>query len=133
MWDFLLHRALGIGNETSQIRFGAGVVHLTTAAFIAFCVAVGGVAWALSREGNLVLAVVAMMLAALIIFLIGTWLFANRNPDQAALGGSWWYKFRELQMDEAKGHPKLPTLPSTTDPRRPAPQLKQLDAPDEDA
>ena len=121
MWDYLLHRVFGIGGENSAgVRLGAGVVYLTTAAFIAFCAAVGGVSWALSRDPYFALAVVGLLAVVIIIFFLGTWKFADKHPDQAALGGSWWFKLRELQI-EAKGKPAIDALPATTDPLQPLP------------
>jgi hypothetical protein len=136
MWDFILHRVFGVGGEsTGQIRFGAGVVALTTSAVITFCAAAGGVAWALSKDPYLALAVVGIMAAVVVTFFLGTWRFADKHPDQAALGGTSYLRLRELQgrLLEAKGQPEIPTLPSTTDPLKPLPTpAKLLDAPDDE-
>jgi hypothetical protein len=121
MWDFILHRLFGIGDEQSgRIRIGGGVVINTTYAFLALCAAAGVVAWGLNRTPSFAVAVMGILAVALVIFLLGTWRFADRHPDQAALGGSSWLKFRQLQM-EAKGAPDLVPLPSTTDPKKPLP------------
>jgi amino acid transporter len=121
MWDYIVHRLFGIGGEGgAQVRLGAGVVNLTTTAFIAFCVAAAGISWALSRDPYLALAVVGVMAFVGLVYFVGTWIFADKHPDQAALGGSWWLKFRELQI-EAKGQPDLQVLPPSTDPLQPLP------------
>jgi hypothetical protein len=136
MWEHLIHRIFGIGGEgATQLRFGAGVVYLTTAAFIAFCIASGGVAWALSKEPIFAVLMAAIMALLGMVFFLGTWRFADKHPDQAALGGSWWYKLRALQMEEAKGQPPIPTLSSSTDPLKPLPPTSAtlLDAPDDEA
>src|SRR5712691_5321175 len=134
MWDYILHRVFRIGGETSgQVRLGAGVVYLTTAAFIAFCAAVGGISWALSKDPYLALAIVTVMAVVGIVFLFGTWRFADKHPDQAALGGSSWLKFRQMQL-EAKGQPEMTALPSTTDPSKslPSPSTRLLNVPDDE-
>jgi len=117
MWEHLLHRIFGIGNEGhAQIRLGAGVVYLTTTAFVAACAAIGGVCWALSRDPWFALGAAAILAVVVIFFFLGTWRFADKHPDQAALGGTYWLRFRELEI-EAKGRPaSQPILPSTTDP-----------------
>lgn len=123
MWDYLLHRVFGIGTEGShQVKLGAGVVYFTTAAFIAFCAAIGGISWALSKDPYLALAVVVIVAIVGVIYLLGTWRFADKHPDQAALGGTSWLRLRELQI-EAKDQPQLVPQPPSTDPRQPLPSV----------
>jgi hypothetical protein len=135
MWERLLHRILGIGEEgSSRIRLGAGVVYLTTAAFIAACAAIGGVCWALSRDPWFALAVTAIVAVLGIVFFLGTWRFADKHPDQAALGGTSWLRLRELQI-ESKGQPLMQVLPSSTDPLQqlpPSPSKSMLSGPEEE-
>ena len=125
-WEYLLHRIFGgVPEGAAKVKLGAGVVYLTTAAVIAFFVAVGGICWALSNSALIALGVVAILAVVLAVFLVGTWTFADKHPDQAALGGSWWLKYREMQMAaEAKtieGRVVEPALKSSTDPTRPLP------------
>ncbi|MGB7077062.1 MAG: hypothetical protein WBD53_07725 [Xanthobacteraceae bacterium] len=106
----------------------------TTRAFLGLCAAAGVVAWGLSGAPLFAIAAVGILAVVLVVFLMGTWRFADRHPDQAALGGSSWLKFRQLQM-EAKDAPELVPLPPTTDPKQPLPSLPQtnlLSAPDDD-
>src|SRR5215471_2381515 len=99
MWQYLLHRVFGIGEENRfDVRFGAGVVGHTTYVILAICTASGIVAWALSEHPNVAFRIVALLSGLVVLFLVGTWWFAHRHPDQAAMGGSEWRRFRELQM-----------------------------------
>jgi len=94
---------------------------------IALCAAVGAIAWALPGNPQL-LAIVAVIAGVFVVFLLGTWLFAHFHPDQAAVGGSEWIKFREMQMGS-----KFPLSinPPTTDPEKPlAPPPTLIERPD---
>jgi hypothetical protein len=132
MWEFLLHRIFGVGGEPPErVRVGAGVVGHTTYALIGGCVAIGGICWALSHTPEYALGVAAIVAVLLVIFLLGTWFFANKHPDQAAMGGSEWRRFREAQI-ASKHHLDLPALPPISDPLKVSTDdPKLLDAPDE--
>jgi hypothetical protein len=134
MWDYILHRLFGIGDEApTRVQIGGGVVINTTHAFLALCAAAGVIAWGLNGAPAFALALIGILAVILVIFLLGTWRFADRHPDQAALGGSSWLKFRQLQM-EAKDTPEIPPLPPTTDPKKPLPPTdpKLLSPPDDE-
>lgn len=123
MWQYLLHRVLGIAPEHAGYgKLGGGVVAHTTWAVMALCGTVGGIAWALSHEPFLAIAAMALICTVVIVFLFGTWKFADKHPDQAALGGAYWYKFREMQIGQ-KGQLSLPDAPQTSDPDRPPPTM----------
>lgn len=132
MWQLLLHRIFGITADNAGYgKMGGGVMAFTAWVTITFCGAAGGIAWALSHDPYFALGAIAITGAVVAFFLHGTWKFADKHPDQAALGGAWWYKFREIQM-AAKGQPELPPSPSISDPTKPLPipPLKLLDSPD---
>ena len=132
MWNYLLHRLFGISPEGHErIRIGGGVVINTTHVMLGLCAAAVGIAWALAQSPSYALAIMGTLALIVLAFLIGTWLFANRNPDQAAMGGSEWRRFRESQL-AAKNQPQLPPAPSITDPlQAPPPSVPLLDAPEE--
>jgi hypothetical protein len=134
MWHYFLHRIFGITPENADHgKLGGGVVAFTAYVVIAFCTAAGGISWALSHDPYLALGVVAVAALVVVYFLKGTWTFADKHPDQAAIGGSWWFKFREAQFAARKGVPELPLAPSVSDPSRPTPLSappKLLDPPE---
>jgi hypothetical protein len=116
MWEFLLHRFLGVGDHSqARVRLGAGVVGSTTAAVISVCAVIGGISWALSHEPLYAVVMAIVLAVILIVFLFGTWHFARSAPDQAVMGGSDWIRFREAQMS-SKFNPTLPNLLAMEDP-----------------
>jgi hypothetical protein len=133
MWDYLLHRIFGISNEGStQFRFGGGVIAFQAQVLIALCVAAAGISWALSASALFALAIVAILAIAIVYVIRGTWQFADDHPDQAALGGSQWFKLRELQM-ASKNQSVVPPLPAISDPQKALPPVPDLlDPPDEE-
>jgi hypothetical protein len=135
MWDFI--QRLFAGNQENrpdQVRLGSGVVITTAAVVVAAGVSITGIAWALSAAPSYGAVVIAMFLLVVVIFLLGTWRFADKHPDQAALGGTSWLKLRQLQLRiESKGASKLDILPPTANPELPPPDgAKLLDGPDTD-
>jgi hypothetical protein len=133
MWDYLLHRILGISGEgPDQVRLGAGIVAFTAYVLMALCAAAGGISWALHGNAPYALGIVAILSGVVVYFVRGTWQFAHDHPDQAALGGTWWFKLRQLQMG-SKNQPEITPQPAMPDPRKPLPSPpKLLDAPDAD-
>lgn len=131
MWQYLLHRIFGITPEAAdQVKLGGGVVAFTAGVAIAFFAVVGGVSWALSASPGYALGIAAISAAVAVYFLTGTWRFADKHPDQAALGGASWLKLREFQF-AAKGAPQLPSSPPISDPAQPLlPPPLPDDAPD---
>jgi hypothetical protein len=131
MWGYLLHRLFGIGEPPGGARFGPGVVGHTAYVVIALLTASVAIAWALSKEAQLALHVIGTIAAVVVIYLFGTWFFSHWHPDQAAMGGSFWFKFRQMQM-ETKYQSDVTVLTPTTDPLKPTPPLTQIGGPDED-
>jgi hypothetical protein len=134
MLDYLLHRLLGIGEEGQvRVRFGAGVTGHSTYGITAACAAIGLVAWALREHPGYALGAMGIIAAVVLVFFVGNWVFADRHPDAAVMGGSDWRKFREAQLS-SKNDPDILTLPAGPDPSRPLPPPTphgSLVAPDE--
>jgi hypothetical protein len=133
MWDYLLHRLFGIGEGPNRVRIGGGVVINTTYAILGVCTAAGVIAWGLNAAPIFALGIITILAAVLVVYLLGTWRFADKHPDQAALGGSSWLRFRQMQL-ESKGNPEIAPLPPITDPLKPLPpsSILLLDAPDDE-
>jgi hypothetical protein len=93
---------------------------------IAFFVGMGAIAWALDAHPYVALGVIGLLVLIVGFFLIGTWRFADKHPDQAAMGDSVWLKFREFQMG-TKSQPILVPLPAQSDPV--APSFFKVDQP----
>ena len=132
MWGYLLHRLLGIGEPPGGAKFGPGVVGHTAYVVIASLTASVAIAWALSADAKLAFRLIAILVGLLALFLVATWIFSHLHPDQAAMGGSWWFRFRQMQM-ETKYQEDMKLLTPTTDPLKPAPpSLAQIEELDED-
>ena len=134
MWDFI-HRLFGGKQEErpDQVRLGSGVVITTATVVVAAGVSITGIAWALSTAPSYGVAITAMFLIVVVIFLLGTWRFADRHPDQAALGGTSWLKLRQMQMRIQSKGSKAEALPPTANPELPPPDSRKLlDGPDTD-
>jgi len=132
MWEYLLHRIFGIDTGHERIRLGGGVLINTTHVMLGIFAAAVGIAWALSSVPLYALGVIGILALLVIVFLLGSWRFADLNPDQAAMGGSEWRRFREAQL-AAKHHKDVPALPPTTDPLQVAPpSTPSLEAPEEE-
>lgn len=132
MWEFLLHRIFGIGESPDRVRIGAGVVGHTTYAILGVCGALTAISFALSHNPAYALAVIGVVALTAVIFFVGTRVFAHLHPDQAAMGGSEWRRFRETQM-ASKDNPSLPNYPIMPDPLQALPpqtSAKLLNAPD---
>jgi hypothetical protein len=130
MWDIILHRIFGVDGEAlERVRAGAGVVRNTTYVILALWVAAAPIIWALSPNPLIAIGAIAIFALVTIIYFIGTWRFAERNPDQAAMGGSEWRRFRQAQL-ASKSQPDIPDLPSMPNPLKPLPPL--LSAPDDE-
>jgi hypothetical protein len=134
MWEIILHRIFGVDGEAlERVRAGAGVVRNTTYVIVALWAAAVPILYALSSVPLIAISAVAIFAVVTIIYLIGTWRFAERNPDQAAMGGSEWRRFRQTQL-ASKNQPEIPDLPSMPDPLKPLPphHTTLLGAPDDD-
>lgn len=135
MWDFILHRLFGVGSEgPERVKIGAGVVGNTTYAVLAACAAVSAVAWGLNQHPGYAVAVIAIIAGLAAFFFLGTWIFAHLHPDQAAMGGSEWRRFREAQL--ASKHSQLidasPTIPDPLQALPPNTSGNLLNAPDKE-
>jgi hypothetical protein len=87
--------------------------------------------WALSADTIIAIYAIGIFAVVTVIYFMGTWIFAERNPDQAAMGGSEWRRFRQAQL-ASKNQPQIPDLPSTSDPLKPLPPpTPLLGAPDD--
>jgi hypothetical protein len=132
MWEYLLHRLFGIGEPPGGARFGPGVVGHSAYVVIALLTASVGIAWGLAKEPLLALGVIAIIAIVVVIFLAGTWWFSHIHPDQAAMGGSYWFRFRQMQF-ETKDQADVTILTPTSDPLKPiAPPLPQIAPPEEE-
>lgn len=136
MWQQLLRRIFGLPPEGAEYgRLGGGVMAYTARVVIVFCGMAGAIALALSHAPFFALVAIAMLVGVVVFFLWGTWRFADRHPDQTALGGAYWYRLREMQLGQ-KGQPGLPPSPQITDPDRPPPAAPKesplIGAPDSD-
>jgi len=94
----------------ARIRLGRGVVGNTTYAIIAFMLCSAIAVTALRSEPYLALAAIALFGAVFVIYLLGTWRFAEKNPALAMLGDSEWLKYHQSQMG-AQGVQEIPHMP----------------------
>ncbi len=87
MWDIILRRIFGIDGEAlERVRAGAGVVGNTRYVIISLWVAAVPIIWGLSPHPIIAICAVAIFAFVTVIYFIGTWIFAERNPDQAVMG-----------------------------------------------
>lgn len=94
----------------ARIRLGRGVVGNTTYAWIILCPTVVGLVWALNATPWFAVGLVGAILLVFLIFLLGTYMFANKHPALAALGDTEYLQLQEAQM-AAKNLPKIPEGP----------------------
>ncbi|WP_341899240.1 hypothetical protein [Ferrovibrio terrae] len=99
-----------------RIRLGRGVVNNTTSALIGVAFAVAAIAWGLRDNPLLALGVSALLIGTYLFYLLGTWIFAERNPEQAMLGGSEFLQALQLKQS-AKGVSEIPVLPPVEAPK----------------
>jgi len=104
-----------IRTEVERFRWGGGVVSNTTAAIVAALIAVAATSWALSAHPILAASIDGGIFIVLIIYLFGTWRFADKHPDLAALGGSEYLRYRQLEMG-TKEAPQIPAAPNVRPP-----------------
>lgn len=77
-------RYLGVSPEGhARVRLGRGVVGNTTYALWAVGATIVGVSWALRTTPEIALIADGGLLLIYLIYLIGTYLFANKHPDLA--------------------------------------------------
>ena len=114
----IVHRFFGWTEGPDQLRFGAGVVGHTARVIIALCAAGGAVGLALSGTPAIALQIISVISGVVVVFMLGTWWFAHKHPDLAAMGGADFRKVREIQM-AAQGHPRVPLMPGVADPHNP--------------
>lgn len=98
----------GIRTEFERFRWGGGVVTNTTAAVVAAFIAIATAAWALAAHPIIAVCVIGCVLVLAVLYLLGTWRFADKHPDLAALGGTEYLKYRQLEM----GTKEIPSIPA---------------------
>lgn len=107
----------------ARIRLGRGVVGNTTYAFWATCAVVIFVAIAMrGSPGYAVLLCIAIMLLFL-MFLAGTYWFADRHPDRAMLGDAEWLQWHQSQL-AGKDLPHVPAANPVLDPTSTLPTIE---------
>lgn len=103
----------------ARIRLGRGVVGNTTYGFCAAAASVGVVGWSLRDTPAAALTAIALLCVVFLIYLIGTWRFADKHPDRAMLGDSEWLRWWEQERTGLRGLPNAPNTPTVTDPSNP--------------
>lgn len=98
MFGSLVRRQQSSGGE---LRLGAGVVGHTTRVALAAVLVIGVLAIILERNTALGIDGIVAVAAVAAYYLNGTWKFADKHPDAAALAGTSWPKA------EAKAQPAI--------------------------
>jgi hypothetical protein len=112
----LLDAARGHPEGMARVRLGRGVVGNTTYASIAFFGAFVAVVVALRNTPIFAIAAVCVLLVAYVIYLLGTYLFADKHPDRAMLGDSEWLQFQQMHY-AALGVANVPASRAGPDPK----------------
>jgi hypothetical protein len=81
-----------------SIRLARGVVGNTTYVACFALAAIAAVAWAFSGQPTVALVIICIIAALAAIYLMGTWIFAHRNPGLALLGGAELLQWRQMEM-----------------------------------
>jgi len=89
----------------TRITLGPGVITLTSMVAATALVAIAACAYALAALPFIFLAAVGVIALVILVFLIGTWIFAHRHPDLAVMGGSTLLQYHRMQM--AALHPEI--------------------------
>lgn len=114
--DELIRKRIGRRPEgMARVRMGRGVVGNTTYGFWGACAASIGVAFALQNRPWFALAGVGGILVAYLVYLGGTYWFANKHPDRAMLGDVEWLQWYQSQQG-AQNLPSIPPSPPVLDP-----------------
>ena len=107
MFGQLVRRQQASGGE---FRLGAGVVGHSTRVVIVAIVVIGALALILEKNTAVAINGIIAVAAVAVYYLKGTWQFADRHPDAAALAGTSWPK-----AEVAKAQPTTPS-PSKVEP-----------------
>jgi hypothetical protein len=100
MFGQLVRRQQASGGE---FRLGAGVVGHTTRVVIVAIVVIGALALILEKNTAVAINGIIAVAAVAAYYLKGTWQFADKHPDAAALAGTSWPKA------EPKAQPAQPS------------------------
>jgi hypothetical protein len=133
MWQYLLHRFLGIGEAPDAVRFGVGVVGHTTRVMLAVIAGAVAICFALADHAYFAFAVIILLIVLVVLYLLGTWHFAGKHPDQAAMGDTVWLKYRQFEA-ERKNAGSVTSLPPQSDPQKQLPNIidhDQISGPEE--
>jgi hypothetical protein len=79
----------------------------TTYATIAFFVCAAGIGAAFRSEPPMALGAIGLLIIPYLVYIVGTWRFADKHPDRAMLGDSEWLRHQELQF-AALGYGPVP-------------------------
>lgn len=109
MFGQLLRRQQASGGA---FRLGAGVVGHTTHVTIAAVLVIGALALILERNTAVAIDAIIAVAAVTAFYLHGTWSFADKHPDAAALAGTSWPKAEPKAEARAQAAPPLKTEPA---------------------
>lgn len=85
-------------SDLSRVQLGPGVVANTTTALVASVIATAAEAYFLREQPAVMFGAMAMTLILTLVYLVGTWRFAERQPDLALMGGAELLQLRRMQM-----------------------------------
>lgn len=90
---------LGIApGEADHLQLGPGVVGNTTTAVVIAVIATAAEAYFLHDQPMVMFGVMGMTLVLVLVYLFGTWRFAERHPDLALMGGADLLQLRRMEM-----------------------------------
>ena len=104
MFGNLVRRRQANGGE---MRLGAGVVGHTTRVVLASVVAIGVLALILERDTPVAINAIIAIAGVTAYYLNGTWKFADKHPDAAALAGTSWPKAEAKSPSQPAQPPKV--------------------------
>lgn len=102
MFGQLVRRQQTSGGE---LRLGAGVVGHTTRVAIVAVVVIGALALILEKNTAVAINGIIAVAAVTAYYLKGTWDFAEKHPDAAALAGTSWPKAETTKAQPATPQP----------------------------
>jgi len=111
MFGNLVRRQQSSGGE---MRLGAGVVGHTTRVALSAVVIIGVLALVLERNTAVAIDGIVAVAAVAAYYLNGTWKFADKHPDAAALAGTSWPKAEAKVQPAIAPAPKAEPLPVET-------------------
>jgi hypothetical protein len=108
----------------ARVRLGRGVVGNTTYGFVGLCSAGILIVWALNKNPGYAFASLIALIFVYLLYLFGTYKFADKNPETAMLGDSEWLQLKNKQM-AAKGINEFPEGPVIEAPTHPKVELDE--------